>query len=194
MSDKDRTREADLRRRLSEVLGIYGANPGRWPIDERDSLSAVADEMDVARERAELAKAQADEERNLDRLLDLVDPPAPPEGAMERVIALAGGKGGEVIAFSTHGAPSSGSRVSDGLVSEPIAGRLAGGGGSVFTFRPAVGFVAASLLLGLIAGTSNVADPLYILSMDGHAMESDDTEAGILGLAREDGAFEEDDL
>ena len=185
MSDKDRTREADLRQRLSEVLGIYGADPRRWPPDERDMLTSIAGEMEIAKGQADLAKAQADEERTLDRLLDLVDTPVPPDGAMERIIAAAGGStSGEVIAFSKSGSKSPATR----------AGISDGGARSAFTFRPAIGLVAASLLLGLITGTSKIADPLYLRSMNTTVMEPYESEAGILGLAREDIGFEEDDL
>ena len=208
MSDEDRMREADLRRRLSEVLSIYGAEPGRWPPDERDLLISIDGEMKIARGEAGSAMAQANEEqtnekqadekraseaqaieeqgseeRALDRLLDLVDTPAPPDGAVERIIAAAGGAPGEVVAFSGRLSSSSG----------PVAETPRDIAFSDFTFRPAIGLVAASLLLGLITGTSRIADPLYLRSMSDALMELDESGAGILGLAREDYGFEEDD-
>lgn len=184
MSDKDRMREADLRRRLSEVLGIYGADPRRWPPDERDALISVSGEMQVAGEQTELAKVRIDEERVLDRLLDLVDAPAAPDGAVERTIAAAGGAPGEVVAFSSLQSPTSGSMTQIPIEAVP----------SVITFRPAIGLVAASLLLGLITGTSKIADPLYLRSMNKTVTEPYDSGAGILGLASEDTGSEEDDL
>lgn len=204
MSDKDRMREADLRRRLSEVLSIYGAEPSRWPPDERDLLISIDGEMKIARGEAGLAVAQSNEEqaneeqvnkeqvnneqvseeRALDRLLDLVDTPTPPDGAVERIIAAAGGAPGEVVAFSGRLSSSAG----------PVAETPRDIAFSDFTFRPAIGLVAASLLLGLITGTSRIADPLYLRSMSDAAMERDESGAGILGLAREDYGFEEDDL
>ncbi len=197
MREKDRMREADLRRRLNEVLRIYGAEPDRWPSDERELLISVAGDMKTAGGEAKMATAAAterqsvegpdsmemvEEERALDRLLDLVDTPVAPDGAIERIIAAAGGASGDVVAFSKPRSSVSGPAME---VPRNIPY-------SNCTFRPAIGLVAASLLLGLITGTSRIADPLYLRSMSDAVMDLDDSGAGILGLAREDQGFEED--
>ncbi len=170
MSDKD---DIGLKRRLAEVLTIYGADPERWPPDERARLMAILDEM-------EAAVADAGEERALDALLDLVDEPEPPDGSVERVLAAAGlGKGADVIAF----APGS-----EGG-SDPVAPKT-----SVFPFRPMVGWAAASLLLGVIVGSSDIADPLDLGDWAGSAADVEDLDGGVLDLASGEDGSEEDDL
>ena len=170
MSDSD---GIDLKQRLAEVLTIYGAGPERWPPDERVRLMAILDEM-------EAAVADAGEERALDALLDLVDDPEPPDGSVERVLAAAGlGKGADVITFAP-GTPD------DAGPAPPVA--------SMFPFRPMVGWTAASLLLGVIVGSSDIADPIDLGDWNGPASEIEDLGGGVLDLAAGEYGSEEDDL
>lgn len=170
MSDNDDT---GLKRRLAEVLTIYGADPERWPPDERVRLMAVLDEM-------EAAVADAGEERALDALLDLVDEPEPPDGSVERVLAAAGlGEGADVIAFAPG--PRDG-----GGQAPPRT--------SVFPFRPMVGWAAASLLLGVIVGSSDIADPIDLGDWGSSAAEAEDLGGGVLDLEGGEYGSDEDDL
>ncbi len=170
MSEND---DNDLKQRLAEVLTIYGADPERWPPDERVRLMAILGEM-------EAAVADAGEERSLDALLDLVDDPEPPDGSVERVLSAAGlGKGADVIAFAPEAPDETGSLPP---------------GTSVFPFRPMVGWAAASLLLGVIVGSTDIADPIDLGDWSGLGSEIEDLGGGVLDLAAGEDGSEEDDL
>ena len=70
------------RDRVIALIQAYGAEPGRWPIEERSAaLACIAGDPALA---AELAQA-----RELDSWLDLLDAPAPSPALLTRVLALA---------------------------------------------------------------------------------------------------------
>lgn len=63
--------------RLRHVLDAYGASPERWPEEERDELVEL-----LGREPE--AQALVSEATQLDALLDLAGPDAPPDAALAR--------------------------------------------------------------------------------------------------------------
>lgn len=134
MEDRDIRCCGDPVERLAMVAAAYGADPLRWPSAERAALKEVLADMDAAAE-------QLDEERALDRLLDLMPPAEPPPGSVGRVLVAAGIRpaGGDVVPFRRAGPVA------------PVGLRLG----------PAIGVIAASLMLGLYTGSSHVVDPLF---------------------------------
>lgn len=69
-----------MRTRLREVLAAYGADPARWPVSERDRLTAL-----IEKEPELLAEAL-----EIDKVLARVRAPQVPEGAAARLLAQAG--------------------------------------------------------------------------------------------------------
>lgn len=135
MDDSETSRRDPTVDRLARVTASYGADPARWPEDERAALQDVLTGMDAA-------AGQIDEEKALDRLLDLVPPPEPPPGSVDRILSAAGiePRGASVVAFP-----------------HPPRARPVG-----LRFRPAIGLIAASLVLGIITGSYRVADPDFL--------------------------------
>ncbi len=68
--------------RLAEILDAYGADPRRWPADERDPALALLSESDEAR-------ALRDAAASLDTLLDLSYAPSPAPALMAAILAAA---------------------------------------------------------------------------------------------------------
>ncbi len=69
----------EISKRLEQVLKAYGADPARWPEDERDELL-------VALKDAQDRRAFTDA-RELDQLLDSVKSQEMPQGALDRLKA-----------------------------------------------------------------------------------------------------------
>lgn len=64
--------------RFAAIIGAYGADPRRWPADERAAAEAFA-----AREHVDLCEA-----RTVDALLDAAPPPSPHSDLLEaRILA-----------------------------------------------------------------------------------------------------------
>jgi hypothetical protein len=104
------------------------------------------------------AAEQLDEERALDRLLDTVPPPEPPPGAVDRVFVAAGIRppGGDVVPFRRAGAP--------------VGLRLG----------PAIGLIAASLVLGIFTGTTRLVDPLFPDDLSDRLIEADELDTALI--------------
>jgi hypothetical protein len=155
MNDRDNRRDEGMVERLAKVTAAYGADPARWPAGERAALKDILADMDAAAE-------QLDEERALDRLLDMVPPPEPPPGAVDRVFAAAGIRtpGGDVVPFRR-------------------AGPLAPVG---LRFGPAIGLIAASLVLGIFTGTTRLVDPLFPEDRSDRLIEADELDTALVDL------------
>lgn len=69
----------EINKRLEQVLKAYGADPARWPEDERDELL-------VALKDAQDTRAFTDA-REMDQLLDSVKSQEMPQGALDRLKA-----------------------------------------------------------------------------------------------------------
>ncbi len=85
--------DARARARIATLLDAYGADPRRWPAEDRE---AYADALADARFRADVRDA-----RELDGLLGLASLPEPDAGAAVRLIARAATEpqAANVIAF-----------------------------------------------------------------------------------------------
>lgn len=152
--------------RLARVTAAYGADPARWPAEEREALRGLLKGMDAAADRI-------DEEQALDRLLDMVPPPEPPPGAVDRILGAAGieASGARVLPFpKTSSAPRIG-----------------------FGLRPAVGVIAASLLLGIITGNFDYADPLIFGVQGDSSAEIDDLDPAFIDLGADTDSDEDED-
>jgi hypothetical protein len=68
--------------RLKEVMDAYGAEPARWPADERAGAQALL-------RRSPEARALQDEARRLDRALDLMPGIGPSSALTDRILAQA---------------------------------------------------------------------------------------------------------
>lgn len=71
----------DNNQRLKQLLASYGADPARWPEEDRH-LSPLSQDL-------------AHEARSLDRRLDEASAPRMPEGLTAKIIAAAGAQEGE---------------------------------------------------------------------------------------------------
>ncbi len=140
MNTKSNGVDARMLERLTSVVATYGADQTRWPPEERDALQSLIVRMGSAAGRFR-------EESALDELLDRATPPQPPEGAVDRVLAHA------------ELARSGGGRTADVLPFQP---RMAAPPSSPIAWRPTAGVVAASLLLGVVAGNLKVTDGYYL--------------------------------
>lgn len=169
MDEMDNRRSERMVERLADVTAAYGADPSRWPEGERAALLDIIAGMDAAAE-------QLDEERALDRLLDMVPPPEPPPGAVERVLGAAGVTVSDAQVIQLHRRQPT---VSVGL-----------------KIRPAIGLIAASLLLGAITGTTHLADPLFLDQLGERRIDVDDLDTALidLGFGMDDLDFEGEDL
>lgn len=169
MDELDKRRSKRTVERLAEVSAAYGADPSRWPESERAALLEIIAGMDAAAE-------QLDEERALDRLLDTVPPPQPPPGAIERVLDAAGvaARDAQVIPLYRR-QPSA----SVGL-----------------KLRPALGLIAASMLLGAITGTTRMADPFFLDEVGERRINVDDLDTALIefDLGLDDLDLDEEDL
>lgn len=155
MNDRDNRRGEGMVERLAKVTAAYGADPARWPAGERATLKDILADMDAAAD-------QLDEERALDRLLDMVPPPEPPPGAVDRVFATAGirAPGGDVVPFRRAGPLA------------PVGLRLG----------PAIGLIAASLVLGIFTGTTHLVDPLFPDDRSDRLIEADELDTALIDL------------
>ncbi len=131
--------DAKLIERLTAVVATYGADRSRWPAEEREALQSLIARMGSAAGRFR-------EESALDELLDRATPPRPPKAAVDRVLAQA--RRGQ-----SEGQPSA-----DVLPFQPRAITPK----PPIAWRPAAGVVAASLILGMVAGNLTVTDGLYL--------------------------------
>ena len=68
--------------RLADILDAYGADPRRWPDDERDPALALLS-------RSAEARALRDDAAGLDTLLDLASAPSPAPALMAAILASA---------------------------------------------------------------------------------------------------------
>lgn len=66
--------------RLAQLIAAYGADPARWPADERAAATTLL-------AATPSLTAQADSERSLDRLLDLATGPADTGSLADQVLA-----------------------------------------------------------------------------------------------------------
>ena len=166
MDERDNRRGDGTVERLARVTAAYGADPARWPAGERAALKDILADMDAAAE-------QLDEERALDRLLDMVPPAEPPPGSVDRILAAAGirSPGGEVVQFRRAGPAA------------PVGLRLG----------PAIGLIAASLVLGIFTGTTRLADPLFSGEVREQPVEVDDLATGLIDLDDDLGLEDEGD-
>lgn len=167
MAEGENRRSEGMVERLARVTAAYGADPGRWPADERAALKDILADMDAAAERL-------DEERALDRLLDMVPPAEPPPGSAERVLAAAGIRppGGDVVPFRRAGPLA------------PVGLRLG----------PAVGLIAASLVLGIFTGSTHLVDPLFPDQRRDRPAEFDEIDTALIDLDVDFDVEEEDGL
>lgn len=68
--------------RLRELLDTYGADPGRWPADERMAAEALLADSPEARNWREAA-------RSLDAILDAAPAPRPSVGLLDSILGAA---------------------------------------------------------------------------------------------------------
>jgi hypothetical protein len=122
------------RDRLAVVLAAYGADPSRWPEADR-KLASWLPAGDPA------VSAALEEARATDAALARASRPAPPAGAVERLIARAAGVAGEVVPFARHARERP----------QPMRAAMPGG-------LAALSALAASLALGLYLGASGHGD------------------------------------
>lgn len=167
MDERDKSSRKGMVERLARVTAAYGADPARWPADERAALKDILADMDAAAE-------QLDEERALDRLLDMVPPAEPPPGSVDRVLAAAGihPPGGDVLPFRRAGPMA------------PVGLRLG----------PAIGLIAASLVLGIFTGTTHLVDPLFPGERGDRRIEAEEPDTALVDLDFDLDAEDEDDL
>lgn len=128
-------RHTDKKDRFRAVLNSYGADPEKWPEDEREGLARLL-QSDDPKVRASLQDA-----REIDLVLALAPEAEVPAGAMNRVMAkVANAPTGEVVDLGAARVLKDGQRRG-------------------FDFRRAVPVgiaMAASLMLGVLAGLSEL--------------------------------------
>ncbi len=140
-SRTDKGRDGHLSR-LAEIVEAYGADESRWPPEERAALAGLRDGVGPA------GKALR-EEAALDRLLDAVPAPVPPKGSVDRILRAA--------AASGRSAGPSADIIP--MTPRPVAPRAQ----TTFSglWPSAAGLIAASLMLGLVAGASPYSDIVF---------------------------------
>ena len=153
-------------KRLELVLDAYGADPQRWPADERETLVREAKSPEGLALMAEAA--------GIDAMLNALPQPAMPAGALERMMATVPGRetSAEIVDFSTV--------------------RKSGKNQMFREFVPAAVAVAACLVLGVMLGTSQLAEQYLPANM---VVASNDTtlqDGSVLDL--DDGGFEDGEV
>ena len=120
--------------RLEAVLAAYGADPARWPRQDRALASLLA-----AKDPA--MAASVEDARGLDSALARASRPVAPAEALERLMARAGDRPGNVATFIGR------ARTGPPMGRAVLPGRIA-----------ALTALAASLALGLYLGASGRGD------------------------------------
>ncbi|MGI9481546.1 MAG: hypothetical protein ACR2OR_04210 [Hyphomicrobiales bacterium] len=143
--------------RLEVVLAAYGADPARWPEDERISLLLEVKEIEL--------EQQTREAKEIDFVLGAAHAPAMPHGAIERLMSKT----------------NSGTQKCAEIV-ELSARRAAPPRPMVLEFLPAGVAIAACLLLGVFIGTSQFAEQYLPVGSMVAANEADFQDDGILDL------------
>ena len=155
MTTSDRNSEDKGIVDLARVVEIYGADENRWPADKRLAFAEM-------RRRIGMTDRKIREERALDTLLDKATAPTPPPGAVDRIVqaALTSGAGppasADVITLPRR-EPQQG----------PKIGRSA--------WHSAAGLIAASMMLGMVVGTTQFAE--HVFSGFADAALSEDAES-----------------
>ena len=134
------------RKRLRDVLDRYGADPRRWPDDEREGLRALAKSDSVmARE--------LDDTLAFDRLLDLAPAGAPSGALKDRIVAAAHeDKRPAKLAVSDRPRRERSARAANPV--QTITPRRQ-------PIWPAAALMAASLAIGIYLGASGVTTPYW---------------------------------
>lgn len=171
MTSTGRSREAEIRA-LKALLEIHGADRTRWPAAERLRFAPLI--ASDAGAQGLMAEAEA-----LDRLLDHADEPeaAVPRALSDRVVAAAARESG------WQGTASAPVRTRDGLAGRSATPRTAG---AAAWSVPAL--LAASLVVGVLAGASGMFDPAMAQFASGAGIAGGDEPWGdeIAGLFEEE--------
>jgi hypothetical protein len=148
----------DLHAQLQHLLEVHGADRSRWPAAERLRLAPLI--AGDARAKTALSEAQA-----FDRLLDLA-----PSVSIERERALA-----RRIATA---AAEQALRPASNVVALKLkpASILAAG-----LRHPAAALLAASLVIGIIVGSSGVTQPAFALIAETVGLSDDEPELAFAG-------------
>ena len=146
------TSEASQLAQLANVLEIYGADRTRWPAADRLVLATLL--ATNAEAKAAFAEALA-----LDRILD-----AAPRVSGERERALAQ----RIIATAGHTTPAN-----------VVAFKQRPAPARSFFQRPAAALLAASLMLGVFAGTSGNLTPALDFVADAIGLSDDEPELAL---------------
>ena len=126
--------------RLRALLDAYGANPDRWPPEEREAGRALLAQSPEARRRRD-ASAQ------LDAILDLAPTPEASPTLIESIVAAVPQRGGaEIATTGLHPRRLASSRTSRGATQRSRAWRYVGAALPLAA--------AAALVLWLLAGPS----------------------------------------
>ncbi len=150
--DRDKGRSS----MLLHALAAYGADPRRWPPAARRALAEGGED-----EGAELRHAR-EEARELDRLLDLAPRPHVPVGAARRAATA--------ILSTDPMRSGSDNVVAVDFQARPGQGRPAAG----FSRLAGVAALAASLVLGIYVGASDVGDLLIPSAVTGTSLSGGD--------------------
>ena len=135
--------------RLKSVLASYGANPSRWPDDERDELLSLL-------RGNEVAGRLRGEHHALDRALDSAKIRPPSDALRSNILKIAvpaikTGQGGEVLPFP-----------------KPDRDRA----GHSFLNWPTAAVLAASLLIGVWIGAGDIGGTLISETLDIASLEN----------------------
>ncbi len=125
------------KRPLAEIISIYGVDPGKWPAEYAKRYETAGEDVQVG--------ALLRQEEALDRLLDALPGAPVPDGAIDRLLARVGDE----------------AKVTDDSVVVPFApptrrSGYADGSGVHSRLRPAAALLAASLLVGVYVGQSDL--------------------------------------
>lgn len=134
MTRTDSLTPAD-RERLAAVVAAWGADPARWPEDDRARLGHLL---------AAVPEADRRDARALDALIASAASPQPPPGAVERLLARA--------AATPQPAPA--------VVHPPVWSAVSPPRRAPLRSVPAWMALAASLLIGVWAGSAGLVDGL----------------------------------
>lgn len=149
--------------RLASVLDIYGADPSRWPPEEREALLAASCAS------AEGARLLA-EARALDQVMAHAPAGRARPALVRRIVAAAeteGRLGAAVVPLPTVTAAAA--RSPRGMGGRHVAG-------------PAAALLAASFALGLYLGVAGMAEPALDTAFGPVALVvPEDVEGGLLG-------------
>lgn len=138
MTEKNRIEGSTLEA-FEQVLERYGSNRTRWPAPLRKRFASILSEDKAAVERLREAEA-------LDRLLDLVPPPAiDTQGLAARIMA----------AVEAESGPAPAPKSARSWSPQVLRARVATSGR---THVPAAALLAASLVLGMFSGFTGTFD------------------------------------